>query len=139
MNTNLRKFLYLGAGMLLFALALTQFFVNYHSYQAYVDTSINMSQQDRVVTVLEDNPCTYVHGYDLIHLILEEQKRVGLEKLNKEYYDVEPPLQRGCSIWIGSEEAYLTDPSKVDLNALYTVSYEFDTHGNVVKAYYNPK
>ena len=109
MNTNLRKFLYLGAGMLLFALALTQFFVNYHSYQAYVDTSINMSQQDRVVTVLEDNPCTYVHGYDLIHLILEEQKRVGLEKLNKEYYDVEPPLQRGCSIWIGSEEAYLTD------------------------------
>ena len=83
MNTNLRKFLYLGAGMLLFALALTQFFVNYHSYQAYVDTSINMSQQDRVVTVLEDNPCTYVHGYDLIHLILEEQKRVGLEKLTR--------------------------------------------------------
>ena len=138
MNTNICKFLYLGAAMMLFALAITVFFSSYYSYQHYVDSSINTGR-DRVVTVLEDDPCIYVPGYELIHLILEDQKRLEVENLTKDYYNIEPSPQNSCAMWICGESVSLIDPSKVDPCSFYRVSYELDIYGNVINAYYNLK
>lgn len=127
---------------MLLVLAFAAFFSGYNLYENYEKESLLNSKKDRVVSISEEESYTYASGYEVIHLILEEQKRADYEELSQYYSNTSSTAdlyENSCEFWISGKTALKTDTAKLDTSALYIVSYEKDTSGNIIKAHYSLK
>lgn len=137
MNTNIEKALYLGVGVLLLALAFTFFFSSYRQHRAYIGESLRIINEDRIVTISEENVDSYISGYELIHLILEEKKRTEEGMLSHFYSDDSVnPYKNNSYLWVSGKMAFDMDLSQIDPAMFYVASYEKDSWGKVNKVHY---
>ena len=91
------------------------------------------------MSISEEDPYTFIQGCELIHIILENQKRIEVEELTKDYYNIDPSSQDSFCIWVCGHDVSLIDPSKIDPFALFKASYQLDTDGKITDIYYSLK
>lgn len=85
MSQNIEKALYIGIALLLFAFALTAFFVEYGQFQTYIGESEKKMSQDMMVEIEKNRSEIRVSGHEVIHQAVAVKRLMSLRISEQKY------------------------------------------------------
>ncbi len=140
MNQNIEKILYLGAGLLLFALALTAFFSYYDHYQDYIHQGEKFMLEDTSIYISEESVPLEAIGPEVLHQVLEKRKRDETTRLYSHYGSMSTPSGIVCpEILVEGVKAMDLDLSLFNQDQSFYVVYEIDPSGEITLIHYVKK
>ena len=137
MSSNIEKILYIGLAVLLLGIAFTFFFSGYNNYQDHITKSNAVLNEDRMAAPSEGEGKSEIRGSEVIHQVLEAKRLENNSKLTEVYSDsIESTQQSHAEIWVSGENAVDIEMSDIDNAAFYSVEFEKDHSGQIIKIQY---
>lgn len=137
MNENIERILYIGFAVVLLGIAFSFFFANYNSYRGYAAKGSTVLNEDRIVVVSEGEIKDEVKGTEVVHQVLEVKRLEEYSELFDFYSDSIVLSSRNYSqIWVSGINAIDIDTLDIECASYYSVEYEKDYSGQIIKTQY---
>ncbi len=138
MSSNIEKILYIGLAVLLLAIAFTFFFSCYNNYQDYIKKSNAILNEDKIVATSEGKEKQPgIKGTEITHQVLEVKRQERNSDLFGLYSDsIVSSHQCHTEIWVSGRNATDIEISDIENHSFYTIKFEKDYSGQIIKIQY---